>query len=342
MRKDLDTFPVTVLTGFLGSGKTTILNQLIRDPAFTRTLVLINEFGDVGLDHDLVTQGSEDAQYVEMASGCLCCSIRGDLVRTLAQAPSRFAREGQCWFDRVLIETTGLADPAPILHTLMAEPSIMRRYELAGVVTAVDAANGEQTLDTHPESVKQAAVADLLLLTKTDLTNNTTPPTLAAMLTRLNPGAEQITTGPAAKIAERFNRLGLYDAATKAPNVERWLQDEEHHHGHGTHHHHDVNRHGTDIRAFSITRSEPLALVALENWLDILRATLGEQLLRVKGILNVEGYEQPVIIHGVQHVLHPIDVLDEWPTTDHRTRVVFITKGIEKSSIEGMLSAFQK
>jgi G3E family GTPase len=242
----------------------------------------------------------------------------------------------------VLIETTGLADPAPILHTLMAEPSIMRRYELAGVVTAVDAANGEQTLDTHPESVKQAAVADLLLLTKTDLTNNTTPPTLAAMLTRLNPGAEQITTGPADKIAERFNRLGLYDPATKAPNVERWLQDEEHHHGHGTHHHHDVNRHGTDIRAFSITRSEPLALVALENWLDILRATLGEQLLRVKGILNVEGYEQPVIIHGVQHVLHPIDVLDEWPTTDHRTRVVFITKGIEKSSIEGMLSAFQK
>jgi len=342
MRKDLDTFPVTVLTGFLGSGKTTILNQLIRDPAFTRTLVLINEFGNVGLDHDLVTQGSEDAQYVEMTSGCLCCSIRGDLVRTLAQAPSRFAREGQCWFDRVLIETTGLADPAPILHTLMAEPSIMRRYELAGVVTAVDVANGEQTLDTHPESVKQAAVADLLLLTKTDLTNNTTPPTLTAMLTRLNPGAEQITTGPADKIAERFNRLGLYDPATKAPNVERWLQEEEHHHGHGTHHHHDVNRHGTDIRAFSITRSEPLALVALENWLDILRATLGEQLLRVKGILNVEGYERPVIIHGVQHVLHPIDVLDEWPTTDHRTRVVFITKGVEKSSIEGMLSAFQK
>jgi G3E family GTPase len=341
MRKDLDTFPVIVLTGFLGSGKTTILNQLIRDPGFKRTLVLINEFGDVGLDHDLVTQGSEDAQYVEMASGCLCCSIRGDLVRTLAHAPSRFAREGQCWFDRVLIETTGLADPAPILHTLMAEPSIMRRYELAGVVTAVDAANGERTLDMHPESVKQAAVADLLLLTKTDLTNDTTPPSLAAMLRRLNPGADQITTESADNIARRFNELGLYDPGTKTPNVERWLQ-EEHHHGHGSHHHHDVNRHGPDIQAFSITRSQPLPLVTLENWLDILRATLGEQLLRVKGILNVEGYERPVIIHGVQHVLHPIDVLDQWPSTDHRTRVVFITKGIEKANIERMLDAFQR
>jgi G3E family GTPase len=290
MRKDLSTYPVIVLTGFLGSGKTTILNQLIRDPAFKRTLVLINEFGDVGLDHDLVTQGSEDAHYVEMASGCLCCSIRGDLVRTLAQAPSRFARHGRCWFDRVLIETTGLADPAPILHTLMAEPSIMRRYELAGVVTAVDAANGERTLDMHPESVKQAAVADLLLLTKTDLTNDTTPPSLAAMLRRLNPGADQITTESADNIARRFNELGLYDPGTKTPNVERWLQ-EEHHHGHGSHHHHDVNRHGPDIQAFSITRSQPLPLVTLENWLDILRATLGEQLLRVKGILNVEGYD---------------------------------------------------
>ena len=356
VREALPTLPVTVLTGFLGSGKTTILNHLVNDPALSRTLVLINEFGEVGLDHDLVTRGSEDATFVEMSSGCLCCSIRGDLVRTLREAPARFARDGVCWFDQVLIETTGLADPAPILHTLMAEPAITRRYELAGVVTVVDALNGLSTLETQPESVKQVAVADALLVTKTDLTEGTIPEALGQTLARLNPGAPPVVAPQGRVDAQWLSRIGLYDPETKTPDVRRWLQQEvpqEHGHGHGhhdahdhdhdhdhDHHHHDVNRHGPDIRAFSVVRDEPLSLMMLENWLDILRSTLGEQLLRVKGILNVDGYSRPVIIHGVQHVLHPVDVLDQWPDEDHRTRIVFITRGIARESIEGMLNAF--
>jgi len=344
MRETRDAFPVTVVTGFLGSGKTTVLNTLMQRPAMDRTLVLVNEFGEIGLDHDLVTQGGENATYVEMSSGCLCCSIRGDLVETLRYAPSRFARNGQCWFDRVVIETTGLADPAPILHTLMAEPSVARRFELQGVVTVIDAANGEATLEAHEESIKQAAVADTLLISKTDLADDAALESLRGRLASLNPLARRALArhgdvDPAAVLA-----LGLYDPDTKSAQVQRWLQDQNAaidlaHHAHD-HHHHDVNRHSDDIRAFSIVRDAPIAVMVLETWLDILRGTLGEDLLRVKGILNVEGYARPVIVHGVQHILHPIDVLDEWPSEDHRTRLVFITRGIDPANIEAMLDAF--
>ncbi len=353
MRESLNTFPVTVLTGFLGSGKTTLLNHLVQQPGLARTLVLINEFGEIGLDHDLFTRASEDAVYVEMASGCLCCSIRGDLVRTLAEAPGRFARGGESWFDRVLIETTGLADPAPVLHTLMAEPAVTKHYELDGLVTVVDASNGLETLDRHPESVKQAAVADRLVLTKTDLVDASLPETLTKRLAEINPGAAIEPVVHGAIDPQRLLGIGLYDPGTKSVDAQRWLQaeavaaaeDHDGHHEHGDdhnhdHHNHDVNRHSDSVQAFCVTRDEPLPLTAMETWLDILRATLGTGLLRVKGLLNIDGYERPVVIHGVQHVLHAVDVLDAWPGQDRRTRVVFITDGINREDIEGMLSAF--
>ncbi|WP_443026719.1 CobW family GTP-binding protein [Sphingomonas sp. Leaf21] len=184
--------PVSVLTGFLGSGKTTVLNHLVRSPAMARALVIINEFGAVGLDHDLIARSNDDL-VVEMMGGCLCCTIRGDLSRTLRDAPWRFAREGRCWFDRVVIETTGLADPAPILHTLMTDPQLETLYRLDAVIATVDAAAGMATLDAQPEAVKQVAVADRLLLTKTDLADPVGQIVIRDRLAALNPAAPLLT-----------------------------------------------------------------------------------------------------------------------------------------------------
>jgi G3E family GTPase len=184
--------PVSVLTGFLGSGKTTVLNRLVRDPRMARALVIINEFGSIGLDHDLIVR-SQDDMVVEMMGGCLCCTIRGDLLRTLREAPWRFARDGKCWFDRVVIETTGLADPAPILHTLMTDERLQTLYRLDGVITTVDAATGMATLDAQEESIKQAAVADRLLLDKYDVSRQWDPDAAREIL------GEQVTSYLAAK-----------------------------------------------------------------------------------------------------------------------------------------------
>ena len=354
MRDSLEMFPVTVVTGFLGSGKTTLLNHLVRQPGLARTLVLINEFGEIGLDHDLMSRGSDDAVYVEMASGCLCCTIRGDLVRTLHEAPGRFARGGEVWFDRVVIETTGLADPAPILHTLIAEPKVTQRYQLDGVVTVVDALNGLDTLNRHPESVKQVAMADRLVLSKTDLVDAQGFEAIAEGLSTINPGAAMECATQSRLEPGRLLGLGLYEPGSQSVDAKRWLQAEAlenaEHHDHGHHHqdnhhdhgdhHHDVNRHSVSIRAFCVTRDEPLPLTAMETGLDTLRATLGSGLLRVKGLLNIAGHTTPVVIHGVQHVLHAVDVLDAWPGEDRRTRIVFITDGIPRERIEGMLNAF--
>lgn len=263
--------PVTVLTGFLGSGKTTVLNHLIRQPALSRTLVLINEFGEIGLDHDLVAHSKDDV-VIEMSSGCLCCTIRGDLARTLREAPGRFARGGKLWFDRVVIETTGLADPAPILHTLMTDSAVARRYRLDGVIATVDAVNGGDTLDRQIESVKQAAVADRLLLTKADLADL-----------------------DAVDSALLFD-AGLYDPKTKSPDVQTWLKaeayGEPHGHGHetaahGHTHQHDVNRHDAHIKALCLTIDEPIRGKALDAWLAALRLFRGADLLRIKGMINV-------------------------------------------------------
>lgn len=342
--------PVSLLTGFLGAGKTTILNHLVRDPALAKTLVIINEFGAVGIDHDLLSVSQEDV-VVEMSSGCLCCTIRGDLVRTLRDAPWRFARGGVCWFDRVVIETTGLADPAPILHTLMTDEKLVALYRIDGVVTAVDAANGMATLDAQEEARKQAAVADRLLLTKTDLASAEDASALEVRLKALNPGAPLIPTVGGVVDPARLFDAGLYNPATKSVDVQRWLNAEayitphDHHNHHGDHnhdhhhdHHHDINRHDADIQALCLTFDEPLDAEAFDFWLHTLMMLKGPDVLRIKGIVNIAGIDKPMVLHGVQQIFHPPVMLDAWPSADRRTRMVFITRGVDEATLRDTLA----
>ena len=339
--------PVSVLTGFLGSGKTTLLNHLIQQPALSRTLVLINEFGEIGLDHDLVTQSNDDV-VIEMSSGCLCCTIRGDLAKTLRDATWRFARDGEMWFDRVVIETTGLADPAPILHTLMTDPALARRYRLDGVLATVDAVNGGDTLDRQIESVKQAAVADRLLLTKADLADPDGLRRLQDRLRTMNPAAPQIVVENGVVDPASLFDVGLYDPKTKSLDVQEWLraeayadsQEHGHDHHHHDHHHHDVNRHDAHIKALCVTIDEPISGEALEAWLDTLLMFRGADFLRTKGIINVAGLEGPAVIHGVQHLFHPPVFLPEWPSADRRSRITFITRNIDEAMLHDTLRVF--
>ena len=329
--------PVSVLTGFLGSGKTTLLNHLIRQRVLHRTLVIVNEFGEIGLDHDLMAANTDEV-VIEMSSGCLCCTIREDLVTTLREAPGRFARDGKPMFDRVVIETTGLADPAPILHTLMTDPALVRRYRLDGVITTVDAVNGADTLDRQVESVRQAAVADRLLLTKADLATLDQMSTLQALLHSLNPAAPKVlAVGGLVDPALLFD-AGLYNPATKSLDVQNWLKAEAYDGSHEhEHHHHEVNRHDAHIKALCLTIDAPLPADKFEAWLDLLLAFQGPNLLRIKGIINVAELDGPVVIHGVQHIFHPPVTLERWPSSDRRSRIVFITRDLAESVLRDTL-----
>jgi G3E family GTPase len=339
--------PVTLLTGFLGSGKTTVLNHVLKQPQMAATAVIVNEFGEIGIDHLLVERATDDV--VLMQSGCLCCTVRGDIADTLVNLFVDRAKGRIPAFERVVIETTGLADPAPILHTLMTDPIVAERYMVDGVVTTVDAVNGDGTLDRQVEAVKQAAVADRVLLTKCDLATPETRRALEARLAALNPGAPLIeVTGGAVDPGFLFN-LGLFDPDTKTVEVRRWLGDEaraaahdEHGHAHGDHRHPlDVNRHDAQISSFCIVRDEPMSWSALSGWLDALASMRGADLLRVKAIVAIaERPGQPVVLHGVQHLFHPPVLLPSWPTGDQRTRIVFITRDLSRAKIEESLAAF--
>ncbi len=337
--------PVSLLTGFLGSGKTTVLNHVLHDPRMDKAAVIVNEFGEVGLDHELMVAGSED--MVLLNSGCLCCTVRGDLVNTLRDMMMLRLREDVPSFNRVLIETTGLADPAPILHTLMSDQLVTNYFRLDGVITTVDAANGADTLDRQFESVKQVAVADRLLLTKTDIADDAAREALEARIAAANPAAPRITVVDGDVDPGLLFNAGLYDPETKTADVAGWLRDEaygdDHHHEHEHHHHdhgHDVNRHDDQISSFCVTYDEPLRLDALEQWFDTIMMLKGPDLLRIKGIVNVAEMDKPVVIHGVQHVFHPPAVLDAWPSEDRRTRIVFITRDVERKAIEDTLTWF--
>ncbi|MEM9173287.1 MAG: GTP-binding protein [Pseudomonadota bacterium] len=335
--------PILVFTGFLGSGKTTVLNYLTQQAALSRTLVLINEFGEIGLDHELVAHSKDDV-VIEMSSGCLCCTIRGDLAKTLREAPSRFARGGEKWFDRVIIETTGLADPAPILHTLMNDMQVSGRYNLAAVITAVDAVNGDDTLNRQTESVKQAAMADQLLITKTDLADARTTAALRERLGRLNPGARQVVASNGVVDPTSLLRGGYFDPTRKSVDVQNWLNEEaytdshdHHHHDHDHDHDHDVNRHDAHIRSICFTVDEPIRGEVLDTWLDMLLKYRGADFLRIKGIINIADIDRPMVIHGVQHIFHPPVVMDAWPSDDRRSRIVFITRNIDESILRQTL-----
>jgi G3E family GTPase len=345
VRRPPPPFPLTVVTGFLGSGKTTLLNRLLRDPALADTLVIINEFGEIGLDHLLIEK--IDTDMILMSSGCLCCTIRGDLVSTLEDVLRRRDNDRITPFQRVLIETTGLADPAPILQTIMYHPYLMLRFQLQGVITLVDALTGAATLDAHEEAVKQAAVADRIVLTKTDLVATAEAPALAALrarLTDLNPGAAQLDAASGEATAERLFDAGLYNPEGKAANVRQWLNAEAfepgpHHEDHHRHHH-DVNRHDARIGAFCLRYDPPVEPAGLNLFLELLRNAHGPKLLRVKGIIALgDDLARPLVVHGVQHIFHMPVRLAAWPDEDHSTRMVFILKDMEPGFIQGLWNA---
>lgn len=331
----LERLPVSVLTGFLGSGKTTVLNALLKHPAMGETAVVINEFGEVGIDNLLVESASED--MVVMDSGCLCCTIRGDLIETLRNLIRRRWKGEVPAFKRVVIETTGLADPAPILHTLMTDPVICARYRLDGVIATVDGVAGMATLDSQHEAVKQAAVADRLLLTKADIAEDTGA--LSDRLKTINPAAPVMPTVAGDIDPAILFDAGLYDPETKSPDVARWLReeaygDDHHHHGH------DVNRHDDRIRSFAIRHEAPIPWDSFVEWVEALISTHGANLLRLKGILNVVETDGPVAVHGVQHVFHPPALLPEWPDENRASRLIIIARDMNRDPVEKMFRAF--
>jgi G3E family GTPase len=325
----MSAIPVSILTGFLGSGKTTMLRHLLCQPEFSRTAVIINEFGEVGLDHELV-EASEDS-FIALQTGCLCCKIRTDLAQTL-QDLLRRRDEGRCaQFDRIVIETSGLADPAPILQTLMTDANITGRLVLGGVVTTVDAVNGAGTLEREDISQKQVAVADRIVLTKLDLAGPAGP-VLLRRLEELNAGAPVLTADHGRIDAQRAFSSGLYDPRTKSTDVEAWLAQETHGHAHP--------RHDADIKAYAIVRQEPIRAVALTLFLEALTEHCGNDILRLKGIVNIlESPDRPAVIHGVQHVFHAPAWLDRWPSDDRSSRIVFITRRVPQHWVEVLLEA---
>jgi G3E family GTPase len=340
-----ETTPLTVLTGFLGAGKTTLLNHLLRQPALAGTAVLVNEFGEIGLDHLLVQK--LDDSTVLLNAGCLCCTVRGDLARVLREMLPR-ARRGE--ISRIVIETTGLADPVPILATLMTDPVAASVYRLDGIVTVVDAVNGPSHLDMQEEAVRQVAVADRIVISKSDLAD---PAPLRPRLHRLNPGAPVIEVRQGAIDPAQVLNAGLFEVADKITDVRGWLDeaafaDAGGDHGHGRHdsehseHRHDVNRHDARIGAFCLSFDQPLHWPGLAMWLEMLVASKGEHLLRIKGILNLRGQDRPVAIHVMRHLIHPPAKLNGWPTDDPRTsRIVFITRDLPRAVVEDGMRAFQ-
>ncbi len=350
--------PVNVLTGFLGSGKTTLLNKLLAHPDMGESAVLVNEFGEIGIDHLLVRETREDA--VLLNSGCLCCTVRGDLVNAMRELFWQRVDLSVPRFKRLIIETTGLADPAPVIHTLMTDPTIGGRYRFDGVVTTVDAVNGPGLLETQTESLKQAAVADRIVVTKTDLAAAEQIRDVRSRLHGLNPGALLFDASDDLHPDMLFN-AGLFDEKTRIPDVAKWLREEavsgarandhaDNHaddhaddhandHDHGRHPH-DVNRHGEHIQSFCVTLDAPVRWEGFATCIEMLTATQGENLLRIKGILNVDGEDGPIAVHGVQHLFHPPVRLPGWPGEDRRSKLVFITRDIGKQPIEDVMKAF--
>lgn len=360
----MDRIWVTLITGFLGSGKTTLLNTLLNHPAMSQAAVIVNEFGEIGLDYDLVERSNES--IVQLANGCLCCSVKGDLIDTFRDLFIQRQAGTIPYFDRVVIETTGIADPAPVLQIILTNPMIMNHYALDGVVTTVDAVNGTSSLERFPECVKQAAIADRLIVTKVDLVKDAGEEAkIKALTTRLgelNPAAPIVETATEEIDPSHFFGTGMFNAESKTIDLEAWIQeaayadetvaaaesemDEEtlayyREHGHtpeAVQHHHDPS-----IRTFCITRDEPISLNMLRMFLEGLTNEAGPNLLRVKGIVNVEEQpDQPAVIQGAQMIFHSLDWLADWPSDDRRTRIVFITRDIEKAYIEDTLSLIER
>jgi len=322
--------PLTVLTGFLGSGKTTLLNRLLRDPRFADTAVLVNEWGEAPIDHALVREASENV--VVLAGGCVCCRVAGDLVRALRELHFQRVEGAIPAFTRAVVETTGLADPAPLLATLVEMPLVAARYSLAGVVTVVDAQHGARTLDRHRESVKQAAMADRLVLAKCDLAPEDAIAALEARLRDLNPGATILRSGAEALDPALLLETGLHRGGGRLADAQGWLNA-------GAYRRLGAAgpRHDPDISTFVWSTPEPRPWEDVETSIATLLELRGERILRLKGLVSVSGEPGPRAVHAVQHTLYPSARLPAWPCEDHTTRLVFIGRGLEEREVAGIL-----
>ena len=328
--------PVTVITGFLGSGKTTLLSALLKKEEMKNVAVIINEFGEVGLDHALVEHSDEN--IVELQNGCICCTIQGDLQKTMLDLIDKMSKGDISYFDKLMIETTGLADPVPIIHTLISSMDLQRIYTLDGVITVVDATNGEKTLDLQPEAVKQAALAERIIISKIDLIEKDKALSLETRLRAINPSIKIIKSSFGDVSISDLINLDAYDPFSKSRDVKEWLATESMD-AHHDHHNVNVNRHDENIEAFSMTSDTPVNMMAFGLFKDLLMAQMGPDLLRLKGIINIEGKDRPAVIHGVQHVFHPVYWLEKWPDDNRQTKLVFITRNIKKEQIEGFFNA---
>lgn len=347
-----DPIPVTLLTGFLGAGKTTLLNRLLHDPSAGRTAVVVNEFGDAGLDHDLIEEAAEDV--VLMQGGCLCCTVRGDLSRTLLSLLARRMR-GELAFDRVVIETTGLADPGPIHHTLLVDPVLAPNYVLDGTVTAVDAVLGVATLERHAEAQAQVAMADMIVLTKRDLADSKAIAALDARLNTLNPAAPRLVADIGTVPPGTLFGLGMMRKPMAPDHALIWLAQpaptpdplagvsglaapgQRSVDLAAPSHHASDNR----IATASITLHAPIPANVFDFWLDTLIALRGPNILRLKGIVHIEDVPQPFVFHGVQHIFEPPVPLQNWPEGDQTSRIVVIARDIPQSDLIDSLSLLE-
>ena len=363
---------VTVITGFLGSGKTTLLNTLLKHPEMNQAAVIVNEFGEIGLDYDLVERSDENV--IQLANGCLCCSVKGDLIDTFRDLHIQRNAGTIPFFDRVVIETTGIADPAPVMQIIFTNPMVMNHYILDGVVTTVDVINGTSSLGRFPECVKQAAIADRLIITKSDLLENDDHEEkivdLTDRLRALNPAAPIVVRNTGDVDPEDLFGTGMFVPETKQVDFNSWLNPETYnsesvenpfplegdydqqalayyqeyghtpeHFGEEKHRHH----HDPSIKTFCVLREEPMSMDMLRMFLEGLSNEAGPDLLRVKGIINIEDEpDRPAIIQGAQQILHSLEFMDYWPSDDRRTRIVFITRNIDQEYVESTLSLIER
>ena len=348
--------PVTILTGFLGSGKTTLLNRAMRDPAMAKTAVVINEFGEVPLDHMLAAQSDDTIMVLE--NGCLCCTVFGDLVVTLNNLYHRREDGDIPRFDHVVIETSGLADPSPLIQAFLSDPTLAGLYRIAAVIATVDAVNGPHTLDEHVELVRQVALADQIFITKLDLVDpakaRADEAALTARLRRLNPAAKISSIDAQTFDIAAILRSDALAAGGETDQVRAWLnaaayeQRDDHAHGHShDHHDHDAHDHhhlhDRDIASFCFIREHPIPREALRLLLEALQQNLGPNLLRVKGLINVaEEPERPAVIQGAQHLLHNLTFLERWPDADRRSKIVFITQNFDRAEVEDMIALLDR
>ncbi len=337
--------PVTILTGFLGSGKTTLLNRALRDPAMANTAVVINEFGEIGLDHVLAARSDDTIMVLE--NGCLCCTVFGDLVTTLnnlyhAREDGEISR-----FDHVIVETSGIADPSSLIQAFLSDPTLAGLYRIGMLVATVDAVNGPDTLDKHVESVRQVALADHIVITKLDLVDaaQATEAALTARLRRLSPAATiSRVDDPAFDIGALLRASGADPTDAKAwLNAGAYEQHAGHAHTPDDRHDHHHGLHDRDIASFCFVREKPIPREALRLLLEALQQNLGPNLLRVKGIVCVaEEPERPAVIQGVQHLLHNLSWLERWPDADRRSKIVFITQGFDRAEVEDMIAVLDR